>query len=693
MTVPVNTITKTVVCDGQTRTWQFNFPIGSQESIEVWVKPPQGAVYQVTDHIVLDRESDEDYTYVTYPSLSSGLSPLASGYKIVLRRVTPLTQDVVFSTKVLPETFTQAFDKATLQIQNLDEKISRCVRFDPDPALTVSDTNASTFMATVLQQASQTIQTAANEVSSSLTTHNASDSAHADIRSAITQAANTLSASLTQEQTLRQSADSALQLNTSNLSGQLSQEVSNRQSADGELQTQITSQGEAISALQTSVAGKQATLSTAQLAAVNSGVTSGTVAQVQTNEDAIAALDNELDANRPWKKPSDWVDIRNGALANSIYYLVAHSAPTESEGTYTVADYAQFSFRAEVSTSGHTYDVYVDGVKVATTATGNTTTLDWGALYTAGTVSTIHTTMHPTSLVCHVVRVTPTTGTDTFTRFRFMAVTGQQEQGALWIHFQIDNAIGLANGFANETTVRNFLLEAITAKDDTLKYKVVSSGANSGIYSAFAYCSSLKHIPTLVADATTYPTGLYIPFRGVSVKKVVIKNNSGQEDLEILNNTLIEEFDIENPIKFGSNTTNNGAAYNVYNLKKLPAISQTEKSTAFFGSRFDSLEDTFIDLSFNDVLTTFRMYGSSAHPTLGLKGLIVSSSAPFDFATAPQINVSYTGLNRAALVALFNSLPTVSAGQVCEITGTTGANDLTAADLAIATAKGWTITR
>lgn len=57
---------------------------------------------------------------------------------------------------------------------------------------------------------------------------------------------------------------------------------------------------------------------------------------------------------------------------------------------------------------------------------------------------------------------------------------------------------------------------------------------------------------------------------------------------------------------------------------------------------------------------------------------------------SPQINVSFTSLDQAALVQLFNDLPTVTAKN-CNITGAIGAAALTAPERAIATGKGWTL--
>ena len=59
--------------------------------------------------------------------------------------------------------------------------------------------------------------------------------------------------------------------------------------------------------------------------------------------------------------------------------------------------------------------------------------------------------------------------------------------------------------------------------------------------------------------------------------------------------------------------------------------------------------------------------------------------------TSPQINISYTSLGQAALVQVFNDLPTVTSKTI-NITGASGAAALTAPERAIATGKGWTIT-
>lgn len=70
-----------------------------------------------------------------------------------------------------------------------------------------------------------------------------------------------------------------------------------------------------------------------------------------------------------------------------------------------------------------------------------------------------------------------------------------------------------------------------------------------------------------------------------------------------------------------------------------------------------SLNPFVLDLSENTVLTKLTATGTSENVETGLTGVIVSPQAPLDNVTSPQIDVSYTGLNKAALVNLFNSMP------------------------------------
>ena len=639
MTVPVHAVKKSITCDGETRVWQFDYPLLAGESIAVWVKPPQGSAYQVTDHVEIDTQRDQRYTFVTYPSVSSGLSPLAAGYQITLLRTTPLTQNVTFGTHVIPQTLTDAFDKTVLQLQNLDEKISRCVQYVPDPSLAGSATDATSFLDNVLTQARQTIQTAAADVEALVPAHNSSDTSHADIRQAITQAQSTLSTALSSEQTSRQQADTSLQESITGLTAALGDEATARAGADTSLQTQLTSQTQTIGALETALtsglATKQDALSAAQIAAVNSGVTSQTVAQVSSQQESITAIQDTLEEAKPWAPHADWVDIRAGALPNSVYFLVAHSADYSTYPTFVV--------QATISNSG-TYDVFVDGIKQATTASGTETTLTWQTL----ALTSEWEVTYPASLKTHIVRVTPSTGTNTITNIRTGAISNK---GILWAHFTTQNYISLEH-FAQSSTSPNAsdqapVWESVTSLQDKLNI--------SNLAYAFDGIRSVKTVPALVAQSNSTNTYATLFLTRTAVKKVKLVNikTTGASMFRYCFN--LEEAEFENCVIGGGSYQYIFQEAN--NLKKIPSINfkgATDLTTSF--TKMPKLEPTFLDFSSNTVLKKLDCYGTSTVPSYGIKGITVSNEAPFD-GGSPQLFVAYTGMDRTALVNLFNSMP------------------------------------
>ncbi len=347
------------------------------------------------------------------------------------------------------------------------------------------------------------------------------------------------------------------------------------------------------------------------------------------------------DEDNEWQKPSDWIDLRSGALDNSVYFLVGHSADYSS--------YPKFSVGARVSTDANTYDVYVDGVKQATTASATATTLDWQTLaLTSGRDVT-----HPAALRTHVVRVTPTVSTDTLTKISINPISGQRNQGCLWAHFELDNTIRCTHFAGTESSLASPLLEAVTAKDNKITLITSSDISESGFYSMFAHSSSLVQIPTLASDGE-HESGGYLSFYGTKVKKLKLSNLK-PNGLYFLANSKVERIETDKAIAFVSGIQSLNSVGILPTLKSLPPISN-KKGQQVLIRNLTSLEDTFLDLSFDDTKKVVRVYGTSSAFCTGVKGLVVSNEAPFDGAS-PQINVSYTGLDRAALVNLFKSMP------------------------------------
>ena len=71
---------------------------------------------------------------------------------------------------------------------------------------------------------------------------------------------------------------------------------------------------------------------------------------------------------------------------------------------------------------------------------------------------------------------------------------------------------------------------------------------------------------------------------------------------------------------------------------------------------YDSSYSEILHLSNLSKMEKVAVNGTADRKMEGLKGLLVSPNAPFT-GSSPQINVSYTGLNKSALVSLFESTP------------------------------------
>lgn len=181
---------------------------------------------------------------------------------------------------------------------------------------------------------------------------------------------------------------------------------------------------------------------------------------------------------------------------------------------------------------------------------------------------------------------------------------------------------------------------------------------------AFAYCSSLKSIGDLnLPECTTFSSGFTYCNELQSVGALTIPKCSSIANLFNYATSLQSLGDISS---FGS------------------SASAVSGDTGFFLVPYSGVINTP-----NAKYTRMYAYGASDRLS-GITGIVFSPLSDFS-AGSPQINVSYTMMNRTALVALFNLLPTL-VGKTINITGCIGTADLTAGDRAIATGKGWTIT-
>lgn len=269
------------------------------------------------------------------------------------------------------------------------------------------------------------------------------------------------------------------------------------------------------------------------------------------------------------------------------------------------------------------YTVFIDGIQYGSTyASSAQCDITWS---TSG-ISTGDNIITPIAMKAHKIWITPATEGNNITAFHFarVAASGTEQQSLLWAHFNITNQISLSY-FANDGSSYTLpLLKSITSKNNKL--------STNSLYYAFNG-TALEYVPDF-----NFPSNMsYLldsAFYGTKIKNITIKDTA----LEELVLTFYDCQDIEK-IKF-KNVDFSGLTSAKYML-----------------TNASKLKDTVIDFSSATGLKGIDAYGDSSHFISGLKGLRVSSSAPFNYAYPPQINVSYTGMDRQALVQLFNDLP------------------------------------
>lgn len=375
--------------------------------------------------------------------------------------------------------------------------------------------------------------------------------------------------------------------------------------------------------------------------------------------------------------PTDWldnnskqIDIRKNAENNSIVLLVGHSA-----------DFSNYSLLGLLAdTSSGTYDVYIDDVLVGSGVTKNTQyDIDFSTINTSyGSATT------PESLVLHKVVVKPNTNGSTITKFRCMrtaGVTVGQAQGVLWCHFELANEINIAESFGTGGgNIAEDRLYAITSKGD---YIDVGTNSIAGMLNG---AGLIRHLPLF--SSFNFANSGFRSFQ--HLKRIRVVNwNTNNSSYVFYNSNSIEKIDIRK-ITTSSLTTN--FFHLNFKLKLLPfknAIPSTTNLTEVL-TQDEALFPTKLDFSNLVALTKITTMGGN-RVMRGLRGLKVSNEAPFS-GSSPQINISYTGLDRDALVELFNSLPTVTGSQILKCDHCTGTADLTEADKQIATDKGWGLT-
>lgn len=313
-------------------------------------------------------------------------------------------------------------------------------------------------------------------------------------------------------------------------------------------------------------------------------------------------------------------------------------------------DYNNLGFTA-TCTGG--YNVYIDGTQYGTTyASGATCSITWS---TSG-ITTGDDITTPSALKAHKIWIEPATSGNNITAFSCarVAASGEEQQGILWAHLNLSNEISLGGNSIDYTEARgafgrlqtysNKLMKALTAKNNTIKISKLSS--------IFYNTSSLEY--SAILDCSNNTISFYGALWNSGLKSLTIKN---AKPLSMQYFAMTSDIETLKFVKsdFSSVINLSGAFLNARYIKKLPDFNFSTPCVgggeAFINNCSALTNDVILDLSNCTALNKFI-----ATSTSRFKGLRVSNESPFS-GTAPQINVSYTGMDRSALVQLFNDLP------------------------------------
>jgi len=123
-----------------TREWEIDFPLLSPQDLQVYITSAEGEETLLTSGYALNASA----TILTYPTIESGLPPLASGATITLVRTTPQTQqmDLIRQGDLDAEALEQAYDKLTLLVQELKEVLARCIKYPVSSAVNTTDSES-----------------------------------------------------------------------------------------------------------------------------------------------------------------------------------------------------------------------------------------------------------------------------------------------------------------------------------------------------------------------------------------------------------------------------------------------------------------------------------------------------------------------------------------------------------------------
>ena len=226
-----------------------------------------------------------------------------------------------------------------------------------------------------------------------------------------------------------------------------------------------------------------------------------------------------------------------------------------------------------------------------------------------------------------------------------------------------------------------------TARASSLRYfRFVGNGGVTNAGSMFARCTALKSVSSERKQSLTNAGHMFNACRALlAVSPNLLQTNSEISAFRMFYD--IGAFNVRPPCKISI-----VSMYSFFQNSRVEIVDGNAVDTSYTEA-FNEMTNGCVD-SLRRVIDL--NISSATNVTNIFNGCRALQQVTFAGETTPggwTINLSSASLSHTALVEMIASLPTATAAATITISGNPGASELTDAEIAVATAKNWTITR
>jgi surface protein len=387
--------------------------------------------------------------------------------------------------------------------------------------------------------------------------------------------------------------------------------------------------------------------------------------------------------SQEWVRPADWLPMPT--VVNTEQTFVGLHAVIEDGDNYV-------AFRFTTNTGNYQVD-WGDGT--ITTHASNTNAEHQ---YDFATYDTGNTTLTSRGYKQAMIIVTPVSGDLLTCNFQQRYVTVPAQNQAYSTGF-LDCILSMPNANTGSSitfggvTVRHTYVERVN---------VLTIGACTSMANMFNNCSSLQSVPLFNTQNVTAMNSMFSNAR--SLKSVPLFNTQNVTNMSNMFSICSSLHSV--PLFNTQNVTNMSIMFNnCFSLQSVPLFNT--QNVTNMNNMFNSCSSLQSVPLFNtqNVTDMSAMFASSQsiNSIPALSTAAINTDFGVSFASSSnslnrcqmvfQRTVSFANcqLSRDAIVEIFNNLAVVTTAQTITITGNWGVTALSAADLLIATNKGWVV--